>query len=358
MPDNLTDAFASYAEALTPERAPDYSGVTRALRRRRRRQASAGLALTVAAVVVAGAVLSQAEQGARTYTATGPSPLPASVTSSAIRTSVPAGASAAVPLTGPVYSDAAARARAKTALNLLRLPPRAVRLTASPLHRLNSAPYTPGGGQTFANDRRWWRIPGSLGEFAVFESAHPPTGFTVDGGGVIDRDLQVQSVSPVAGSGAPEVASFYLFALQVGDHVDVFADADVLVTPHRTAFETIPASASAATLSYDRTAGPSAREPAVHRRRVLTQAELKQLAHALNALVPYPGFPNCPAVPTQQQQSTLTLTYAGHKAEFDLAFGCGGVNVLIDGKQQPFLDHDDAAAALTLHLLGVKPLPQ
>jgi hypothetical protein len=197
-----------------------------------------------------------------------------------------------------------------------------------------------------------------LRQLAAFESAHPPTRFTVDGGGVIDRDLQVQGVSPIAGSDAPDVASFYLFALQVGDHVDLLVDTDVLVTPHRTAAETIPASATAATLAYDRTAGPNPGQPAVHRRRVLTQAELQRLAHVLNALVPYPGFQDCPAVPAQQQQSTLTLTFGGHKAEFDLAFGCGGVNVLIDGKQQPFLDHDDAAAALTLHLLGVQPMPE
>jgi hypothetical protein len=73
MPENVTDAFAVYADALTPERAPDYSGVTRAVRRRRRRQASAGVTVTVAAVVVAGAVLTRADHGARTATVAQPS---------------------------------------------------------------------------------------------------------------------------------------------------------------------------------------------------------------------------------------------------------------------------------------------
>jgi hypothetical protein len=295
--------------------------------------------------------------GVASGSATGPSPMPGSVSSVATRTGVPAMSGAAVALTGPIYSDAAARARAESVLNLLRLPPRAVRLTASPLHRLNDAPYTPGAGQTLVNDKRWWRVPGTLGQLAAFESAHPPTGFTMDGGGVIDRDLQVQGATPVPGSGAPEVASFYLFALQIRDHVDLLADADVLVTPHRTAVESIPASAAGATLAYDRTAG-SAGQPEIHRRRVLTQAELHQIAHVLNALVPYPGLPECPAPVVPQQQSTLTINYDGHRAEFDLSFGCGGVNVLIDGEQQPFLDHDDAAAALTLHLLGVRPPPE
>jgi hypothetical protein len=154
----------------------------------------------------------------------------------------PLSATAAVTtLTGPLYGEAAGRARAEALQDLLQLPPGAVRLTVSPLHRLGSAANQPAPGQTVVDDPRWWRAPGTLGQFAA-------------------------------------------------------------------------------------------------------------------RLVPYPGFPECEAPVAQTEQSTLTLTYNGHRAEFDLSFGCGGVSVLIDGKEQPYLDRDAAAAALTLHLLGVRPI--
>lgn len=83
MPENLTDAFAAYADALTPDRAPDYTGVTRALRRRRQRQASAGVTVTVVVLVVVGAAFTRAGHGARTATVAQPSTPNAPVTQQA-----------------------------------------------------------------------------------------------------------------------------------------------------------------------------------------------------------------------------------------------------------------------------------
>ena len=274
-------------------------------------------------------------------------------TTSAVTTTVAATSSA--PTTGRYYTKADALARAYQVLDTAQLPPGGTRLKAAPLHRLSGPLEGPGLGIAVVDGLRWWRVPGTQAQFAAYETAHPPRDFTfpTPDGFIDGRLLDLQGVA-VPGTSATAVALLNLYALQVGDHVDVLLDAAVEVNPHRTPLETIPGSVTTATLAYDRVpAIPSG--STVHRHRTLTAAEVQQLARALNTLAPYPGFPDCPAVPEEQEQSTLKLSYGEHQIEFDIAFGCGGVNVLVDGAQQPFLDNDDAVAALTLRLLHVKP---
>lgn len=269
-----------------------------------------------------------------------------------------AASTAPVSLTGPVYSDADARARAEVALDRLHLPAGAVRLTVAPADESRFGFLTPGGAQTFITDVRWWQAPGTQQQLAAYEVAHPPIGFTVrSGGGLIDKDVLEAEVEPIPGSGAPEVAIFEINIRPVAGHVEIGVTADVLVTPHRTAVEMIPATVSTATLAYDRYQDVGAQKLVLHRQRVLTRAEVQQLATALNALVPYPGLPECPAVPAYLDEATLTMTYGGHDAKFIIEAGCGGADVFVDGQQQPFLDHDDDVAAMTLTMLAIPPLP-
>lgn len=268
-----------------------------------------------------------------------------------------AASTAPVSLTGPVYSDADARARAEVALDRLHLPLGAVRLRKAPTQLHWYGFLTPGGGQTFITDERWWQAPGTEQQFAAYEVAHPPTGFSVSPGGLILKDVLSQAIEPLSGSGAPEVAIFYFYIFPGPGHVEVGVTADVLVTPHRTAVETIPATVSTATLAYDRYQVGATEKLVLHRQRALTRAEVQQLATALNALVPYPGLPECPAVPAYLDEATLRMTYGGHDAKFIIEAGCGGADVIVDGQQQPFLDHDDAVARMTMTMLAVPPSP-
>lgn len=260
-----------------------------------------------------------------------------------------------------VHSADEAAAQADADLALVQLPAGALAVAGPPSSYLDQ-PAQITDVTSIVDHNLWWTVPGRLADFLSFVDAHPAAGFT--------HYLTATGGSdPVVtyGFGRTGVSSqetLLVSALQVGDHVDVRADAQVVWTPAKTGAELVPTKLATATFDYrgpmpgsykdDRTSPKPA-----HAHRVLTGTALRRVVADLNALrtLPEGGVSSCPS--DDGELGKVRAVYGGQHVTFEIAFaGCGFVTVTANGQPQPTLDGGPGRLVTDLYkTIGVRLTP-
>jgi hypothetical protein len=262
-----------------------------------------------------------------------------------------------------VHFAGAASALADADLGLIQLPAGAIQLAGSPNTALDQ-PSQITAVTSIVDHNLWWTVPGSQKAFLAYLASHPPQGF--------DQYLTSSGGSSSAltwgygrgGLGSNE--TLLITVVQVGDDVDVRADAQVIWTPDKTPAEIIPATLASATFDYK---GPmpgsykddSTTPKPAHAHRVLTGKALRRVAADLNSLPTQAlgGEFNCPMDTGERGQ--VHAVYGGQHVTFDIALsGCRFVDATANGAPQPGLGGDTRSLIADLYAtIGVRftPIP-
>lgn len=260
-----------------------------------------------------------------------------------------------------VHSADAAAAMADADLALVQLPAGAQAVPGPPSSYLDQ-PAETSGVSSIVDHNLWWTVPGRLDDFLSFLRAHPPQGFshylTATGG----TDPVVTYGFGRGGLSSNE--TLLVSALQVGDHVDVRADAQVVWTPAKTVAEIVPPSLTKATFDYK---GPlpgayqddSTSPKPAHAHRVLTGKALRRIVADLDALqtLPVGAVYSCPS--DDGEVGKVRAIIAGQHVTFDVSFaGCRFVAVSANGQSQPALSGGPGRLLTDLYAtIGVRYTP-
>jgi len=278
-------------------------------------------------------------------------------------TQAPAGsASPSAPSTGPPGTQTPEQRAEQDAAAILAAfvaPPGARHLAAPPVG-LKSPSDLPGTPD-LVDKAGWWQVAGAPRQVLDWMKAHVPHRFTLDGWGALDRGtgpIWSDSFDLPAVPGVLLSRQLVLNATSAGNgRTAIRVDAQVIWLPARAPGETIPAGATAVTLSL--TPEMNARNKAPAPVTVTDQATVRKLTGLIDGLPLFPeGTYSCP----MDNGSSLVLTFrAGHGgpalavATVRLT-GCEGVNLTIGRQQQPGLgpvDGGRSTAAKALKTAGL-----
>ena len=266
---------------------------------------------------------------------------------------------------GPLYSKAAATARADAVLTLAVLPG-ATRVEHVDATTLNGPPEGTDDPQQI-DVHSLWTAPGDKAAYLARLLQHPPTGFGKAGGGGY-AGTPTQPVWVTFNRGLGQVGEIYVTAADDGDHVDLRVDvSDHWVTP-RPADTLVPASVTSAVLDYDNgftnannaQLGPGQQDTTpkpAHAHVVLSGTRLATVVRELNALIPQTGATrSCPA--DAGESFTLTFAYGGHRTVFDVDVqGCGDVLAKVDRRAPLDLAGDQRLTDDLFLAIGVVKTP-
>ncbi|BEP13618.1 hypothetical protein acdb102_19290 [Acidothermaceae bacterium B102] len=275
-------------------------------------------------------------------------------TTSAVRADVPPPATAVTP--GEVHSAADGVAKATAMLTLVALPPGATNLVVSPTPDLAGAQST--ASDNFIDVPAFYSVPVTKAAFATYLTTLTIAGFSHGLGSFGGNTTMDGFVSDTVGWDA----LILIYYQDVGGHVDVRVDGQVIWLPNKTAAEMIPLTLPRASLAYTgptssfgRT-GDTTPKPK-HAHVVLTAGKLRKLITALNALSTVaPGESSCPA--GFGEMATITMSFGGHKIVARVFLdGCQGVALTSDGQDQPGLTSSQALTNAIYAAVGIRRTP-
>jgi hypothetical protein len=259
-------------------------------------------------------------------------------TTGTIRSTTPSASAGDVLAPGPLYSKAAATARANAVLALASLPG-ATRVAHVGATTLNGPPEGTDDPQQ-VDVHSLWTAPGDKAAYLARLLQHPPAGFGKAGEGGY-AGTPTQPVWDTFNRGVGQVGGIYVTAADDGDHVDLRVDvSDSWLSP-RPADTLVPPSVTSAVLDYDNgftnannaQLGPGQQDTTpkpAHAHVVLSGTRLATVVHELNALIPQSGASrSCPM--DSGESFTLTFAYGGHRTVFSVDVqGCGDVLAKLD----------------------------
>jgi hypothetical protein len=234
------------------------------------------------------------------------------------------------------------------------------RLAAAPAAALkvpSQVPVTPD----LTDKAGWWRVAGDPQQVLSRAAKLVPHRFTRDGAGTENQGAGTTWEDAFDLPPVPGVLDSRQLIIEVaaagGGQTGIRVDAQVTWLPERTPGETIPAGATAATITLDPDANVHVAPPKPV--TVTDPAKVRKLIALVNGLPPFPaGTYNCPS----DGGARLVLTFRAGQGDPAVAVaavaleGCQGVGLTVGGRQQPDLGAVDGGrqvAAQALKLAGL-----
>ncbi|BEP13047.1 hypothetical protein acdb102_13580 [Acidothermaceae bacterium B102] len=282
-----------------------------------------------------------------------------------IRSTAVPGSADPVLAPGPLYSKAAATARANAVLALASLPG-ATRVTHVGATTLNGPPESTDDPQQ-VDVHSLWTAPGDKRTYLARLLQHPPVGFGKAGeGGYAGTPTGPVWVTFTRGVG--QVGEIYVTAADDGDHIDLRVDVSDSWVTQRPADTLVPVSVTSAVLDYDNgftnannaQLGPGQQDTTpkpAHAHVVLAGTRLATVVHELNTLIPQSGGTrSCPM--DSGESFILTFAYGGHRTVFDVdVLGCGDVLATPDRRPPVDLAGDQRLTDDLFLAIGVVKTP-
>ena len=266
----------------------------------------------------------------------------------------PSAATPVVPA-GEVHSAAEGLAKATAMLTLVHLPAGATKLAASPTPDLAQVQST--ASDNFLDVPAFYSVPVTAKAFASYAKTLKVAGFGPGPGSFGGTVTMDGFSSDTVGWHALVLVSYQ----DVGGHVDVRVDGQVIWLPVKTAAELIPVTVKAATLAYTgpmSSFGTGDTSPKPKDKTVLvTGTKLHQLIVALNGEATVaPGESSCPE--NNGEIAVITLHFGGQKVVDSVSLsGCQGVDVTADGASQPGLTSSEALTKAIYAAIAVRLTP-